>query len=185
MFLKADGVSPFRGYMGLTSSHKAASLFEYIPANRSCSEAGIGDFHCQEGKWKSVLKAKSERDFSTVPYQLIEKINMYLKQRSKKICQVLQVQNITLLARQEKFAESEPSTGHIRYIHTQFDTLDKGLGSVKFNALLSYDERVTGDVEFKVMYISQITRYKKYEPCVPFDIVAMFCVCNYSSTTSE
>ena len=73
----------------------------------------------------------------------------------------------------------------IRYIHTQFDTLDKGLGSVKFNALVSYDERNTGDIEFQVMYISQKTRYKKYEPCVPSGIAAMFCVCNYSSTTSE
>ena len=51
-------------------------------------------------------------------------------------------------------------------------------GEVTLNALLSIEE---GERGLSVMYISQLTRYNKYEPCVPKGVVAKFCVCNASA----
>ena len=172
---------PFRGYVPVTSKHQAASLFEHIPSNRSCTEAGIRDFHCMEGKWKSVL-GNVPSDYLDLPYQVIRKINRYLdKSDSDSVCQELKVRNISSLELQEKFLLSDQLNSNIHYLRSVFDTVDEGLGSVTYNAVLSYDSEKLPH-SFYVLHISQLTRYRKYEACVPETIKALFCVCNASET---
>ena len=178
MLYKGDGTNPYSGYASMTANHKATSLFQRIPANRSCSEAGIGDFHCQEGEWKSLLGRRTKVNYLDLPNQITKEINRYLKtaDRENNVCQVLRVRNILSLEQQEKFELSELKD--VSYLRTVFDTVDEGLGSVTLNALLSIEE---GERGLRVMYISQLTRYNKYEPCVPKGVVAKFCVCNASA----
>jgi hypothetical protein len=181
-----DGVGPFRRYTPATNNHRARSLFERIPANRSCAEAGLTDFNCGDGAWKSILNDKSTKaEFFGIPNQVLGKINNYLRSKGRGDkdypCKILKFHQILSLELQGTFPLSEPSRRHLRYVRLLFSTVDEGLGAAIFHAVFSYSKLDSQKV-FKAVYMSQQARFNRWRQCKPPGTHRYLCVCNASST---
>ena len=185
MLRVVDGTDPFQGYLYNTEDHQARSLFQSIPANRSCNMAGIEDFHCGEGNWISQLGSSKTTGLSDLPNRSLGIINSFLRSKAVEFenypCKILKLGKVLSLDLKDEFPLSEPSKKHLRYVRTVFSTLDEGLGSVVYYMMFSYNV-ISPMKNFRVLYVTQKTRYYRYHKCRHTSTAGLFCVCNASDT---
>jgi hypothetical protein len=185
MLRVVDGTDPFQGYLYNTEDHQARSLFQSIPANRSCNMAGIEDFHCGEGNWISQLGSSKTTGLSDLPNRSLGIINSFLRSKAVEFenypCKILKLGKVLSLDLKDEFPLSEPSKKHLRYVRTVFSTLDEGLGSVVYYMMFSYNV-ISPMKNFRVLYVTQKTMYNRYGKCRHTSTAGLFCVCNASDT---
>ncbi|KAH8273935.1 hypothetical protein KR044_004404, partial [Drosophila immigrans] len=150
------------------------SLFNVLPQNRNCRQAGIPEHWCSCEPYKQVPQTEREQELARL---VVYRMNQYLVKRNhEKQCYHLKIRKLLLVERRQYFNDDGlevPSADRLDTYRLKFTTKPNG---GLFRATLSASEDASMVVVHEE-FISRLNSYRKDAHCIQDRLAKKFCAC--------